>query len=253
MEYQGFKEIHYQSADELWEALSPTRELVKTNGKLIYRGQGAASWKLVPSVLRYPNICNADAFWGELTAAEKQVFIEARLLEIFAEQCDRIGIKIPGDSPIFREEVLTTEGLDAYLRNPSLWPNPALDEVMAFAQHHGVATRLLDWTRRPYVAAYFAASSALSNLRKNGESDACLALWVLNDENIAHYPSVRLVNIPGGISPHLAAQSGLFTAHTQIGMRGQPLEVNGLEHEFSKGPGTPLLKLTLPVQHSARL
>lgn len=252
MQYNPFETKHFELADDLWEALSPTREheLAKAPSKLVYRGQTDAKWKLIPSVLRQEFIEN----WthGQLTS-DRQILREVNLLECFADFCDQIGVRLPNDSISFRQEHLSMQDFNhKYYKNPKLWPDPKLLEVMALAQHHGVPTRLLDWTKIPYVAAYFAASGALGKYSK-WQPDDKLAIWVLNLERINLYERVKTSVVSGAVSPHLAAQAGLFTVHPHDGVRGESFEVKDLEEEFSTLPETPLTLLTLPSIQSVRL
>lgn len=244
------------TAEELWEMLSPTRDIFAKPCKLIYRGQANAEWSLIPSVLRSTYSIDrtdiASKIIGSKANSNEQIQIETILLQKFAEFCDQIGIRIPNDSIEFRETILRYDKQDSFHKNPPLWPNDKLFEIMALAQHHGVPTRLLDWTRQPYVAAYFAASTALSNQSKWKSSEQ-LAIWVLNIELIKLYPKVKILKTPSSITPHLSAQSGLFTVHPHNGSRGGEFEVRGLEEEFSKLPNSPLLKITLPIEQSCRL
>ena len=122
------------------------------------------------------------------------------------DYCDTVGIKLPNDSLEFRESILNSQRADKYFKTPSLWPNPKLLELMALAQHHRVPTRLLDWTRIPYVAAYFAASSAMQN-SVSWETGRELAIWALNTELVALYKNVKIIS---------SARSNYFSSFSPI-------------------------------------
>jgi hypothetical protein len=140
---------------------------------------------------------------------------------------------------------------------PRRWPPHELTSLVALAQHYLIPTRLLDWTWKPRVAAYFAARDVMKNeARRKGR----LAVWALRIAMVESLwihqtdPDVEIVRAPYASNPNLAAQAGLFTVarhvHENVGLQAV------LERQCM-GRGLPLntvlAKLTLPVTEARSL
>lgn len=89
----------------------------------MYRGMKDIGWKLIPSIGRY---------WPRFVeqGLDKADFlrVESDTIRIFRKQAARYLPRVPEDG----------------------W------EVWSIAQHHGLPTRLMDWTYNPLVALFFA-------------------------------------------------------------------------------------------------
>ena len=139
----------------------------------IFRGLPDYAYKLVPSIGR-----------REFTGGSTLEGAERRMLQLFKESA-----------------------------LPYLPFSPRDDwEWLALAQHHGLPTRLLDWTTNPLVAAYFA-------VRELFDTDGVLYVYTgIETAPVENRPSPFEISgvmryRPPHISLRVPAQGALFTIH----------------------------------------
>jgi hypothetical protein len=212
----NYREIKSESAadfvNDLQQVLLEDR-LPEINSRFVFRGQGNAAWGLVPSAFRCGTVLGYENREYSRVAGESprhtwdQGNAEFVALVEFLRLADEVGLDVPADHHWVRQWNPFNNVVGHSIGSDD-WPPSELYEAIAIAQHHGVPTRLLDFSYNPIIAAYFAAEDPPVTAEE-------IAVWCVDLQLISlaakdlHCP-FEIVSVSRVRNRNLAAQRALF-------------------------------------------
>ena len=213
------KRVKYRKNETLnfIHSISYGGELYNTfNNGFIFRGHSSSIYKLLPSALRKEgmigtNLIKSDEYikiYGELL----QIYRESQLLQQFYKNCDDTGLYIPFIDEKNLYYLLNEDRIASTFPPFEYWPPKDYYELMSLAQHYGIPTRLLDWSRDLNVAIYFALSDYLRG--KEIRENEYMTIWAMDGGSLELESKplpLKIIKPRYHNNPNLHAQKGVFS------------------------------------------
>jgi|GEM_PF-1005871 len=208
--------------------------------RFIFRGERSERFgKLLPTSLREDNrekICLlGNMFRVSSSSPQKYNFeilqqkAEFNILNIFYKTANYKGLNLPDVSLLRNSKVNLDSPFQLPEETGDIWlPNDFL-ELAALAQHYGLPTRLIDWSRDIYTALYFASSGALHAIDDESKFMILYALDFFQIKMLEKEIPIRLVIPENYKNPNLNFQRGVLSAweyKSQHLVLGQSTEVD---------------------------
>ena len=170
------KNLSYETAEEFLHDISYGGKLYEIlDDNFIFRGHSSDEYKLRSLVQRtipyfekygYKEDISQNLFFFAHTEFS-QAYNEYLYINEFFKKCDENQLYVPEVRRMRETMPWNLQGVefmvDIYDKD-KVWLPEGLYELATLAQHHGVPTRLLDWTQDLNVAIYFSVSGAIHRL-----------------------------------------------------------------------------------------
>ncbi|OIU73152.1 FRG domain-containing protein [Rossellomorea aquimaris] len=221
------KEVWIEESDLFFQDFSPIGKYSFLFERFIFRGERTEKFnKLLPTSLRedkgsveklygFAQLSGMDITHPQYNFESFYQSAELNILMNFYRAANYKGLNLP-DVSFFRNhslemfpsiDMLRIEIGDKWLPNQFL-------EIAALAQHYGLPTRLLDWSKDLYTSLYFASAGAL-----HSEDDSkYLVLYALDYFTIEFFKNttaripLRLITPELYKNPNLNYQKGILSA-----------------------------------------